>query len=322
MASIGPIDKTRDAIKIQLEKVYAELALAEHPSVRFFDDRFTLINSMHPMLYQDLLGSWSPLGTFLSDVIVADGFGIPKLPFTFEPSVDPRREALGGKVNALIEEIGYYLSSDWTEKYRSMLDDYVLWRNDILSDAEKTGYAVELAIRTRGDVGRLLREFYAVLQPSYYETRRQLSWSEACTLLNAATTQQDVVDIIQDYCMTTILLEKGNQKYVREVPLPANLLKIVDELFDFLDEFNPPLINIQYICDSTFTEDLFLPILGEASLRRYAQSFHNVSEIATEIPISLPRRKKTLTVSAGKINLLVLYYAVRNGLPTLIFRKK
>ena len=325
MASVGPIDKTRDAVKALLERIYFELANAEHPSVSLFDDKFTAINNVHPMLYQDLLTSWKPMGVFanaFSDTIVAGGFEKPKLPFVYEPSVDPRREHLGVLTNALIDNIGYYLSSDWTAKYTELLDEYVLWRNQILTDAEKKAYAVALAAKTRGDVGRLIHDFYAVLKPTYYETKRQLAWEEAQALMQNAETADDVAGIIHDYCMSRILLDKGNQKYVREVPLPNKALGIANEIFEFLNEWNPPLLAITYICDDILTEDLFLPLLGEASLRRYSQTFKNSATMASTVPISLPRRRKMLTVSAGKINLLVLYYAVRNGLPTLIFRKK
>lgn len=325
MASVGPIDKTRDAVKALLERIYFELANAEHPSVSLFDDKFTAINNVHPMLYQDLLTSWKPMGVFanaFSDTIVAGGFEKPKLPFVYEPSVDPRREHLGVLTHELIDSIGYYLSSEWTAKYTELLDDYVLWRNQILTDAEKKAYAVALAAKTRGDVGRLIHDFYAVLKPTYYETKRQLAWEEAQALMQTAETADDVAGIIHDYCMSRILLDKGNQKYVREVPLPNNALGIANEIFEFLNEWNPPLLAITYICDDILTEDLFLPLLGEASLRRYSQTFKNSATMASTVPVSLPRRRKMLTVSAGKINLLVLYYAVRNGLPTLIFRKK
>ena len=320
MSSLGPIDKVRDTIEAQLQEVLLVLRNQdEKPSTALIDRDFTVINTVHPSLYADLLQPWKPAKAFTERDTVAEGFAYMPLPFSLPvPPVPELTERLINLVAALIVDLKYYLHNTWTASYKSMLDQYVIARSQWIGVAQENEYLRAYAIQTEGDQLKLIDYFGPWLAPQRLEVEEPLQWVEAVPLIRTALDGKAILDVVERYLMTQIL--KANIKYkpIRELPMPVDVTSFGRDIDNYINDRDTPPEAIAYGGKVAYTYAInLLAQQAEPRGKYYHLLGRDISRRGNLLTVE--QRQVTLSVVTAPVDVRYLYDAANRNLPTVLF---
>lgn len=320
MASTGPIDKYRDTVLARLNEILLVLRTGETPDTVLIDKDFTDINTVHPLLYTDLLKPWKPLGLFAERNLVADGFNYPVLPFVYKQDINTSElhQRLIDAVALLIADIGYYMSKEWSAKYKELLDQYVIARSQWVSDAQTFVYMKGFALTTHGDPRKLIDYFGAWLEPTSLSIPTTANWVQTETELTKATTTDDVLDAVMIYLLTVIAANNSAHKPIRELPMVASVKDFGKQIDEYIDDRKELPEAIAYSGQIAYTYGINL-LASESEMRGKYYHILGKDVCRPDTALSHEQRKKTLCVVTSPLHVDFLWEASLKNLPTLVF---
>lgn len=320
MASTGPIDKIRDTVLARLNEVLLVLRTNETPDTVLLDKDFTDINTVHPMLYTDLLKPWKPLGMFTERNVVADGFKLPVLPFVYKSEVNTTElhKRLIDATALLIADIGYYLTKEWSGAYKQLLDQYVIARSQWLNDAQTFTYLKGFALASGGNAQKLIDYFGAWLEPTQICVESPMTWWETKAQLEKDTTTDDVLSTVCVYLLSCIALNNAAYKPIREIPMAKTVKEFGAAIDDYIDDRNEIPEAIAYSGLIAYTYGINL-LASESEVRGKYYHVLGKDVCRPDTALTHEQRKKTLCVVTAPLRIDFLWDAAEKNLPTLVF---